>query len=332
MNIPPPSPNAWKGPKEHGVSISSMESFLQCPFRFYIQKILCLEDDLPPHDNLVFGDSGHVGLEWLIRGETLLASQRAALKHLKENYPECPLLNSYRGSLPALLSLYDLSILPPGEWETEVPFSHTVDGFKINGIVDGVGPDCIVEHKFKKQIAVDPILLSEEIHVDTQCNVYMKLFKVETVYYDLIGIPETAYKFSKPYKSKVADDRDYGESLVYGGEYNPGDLFPVDRNVYRWISQRPYTINFEDQELFWNRTFLPNLKRMQIWYEYVTDPSFDPNNPECYNEIFYINPVRSFQQSNTEKFKCNYHAVLTGHEDFTSLREKKNVSIIEKEI
>lgn len=324
MKIPSPSPHAWKGPIIDGVSISSMDSFLQCPFRFYIQKILCLEDDLPPHPNLVYGDSGHVGLEHLIRGDSLLDSQRAALAHLKTNYPDCELLDSYRGSLPALLGLYDLTILLPGKWQTEVEFSRVIDGFKINGIVDGLLPNkAIVEHKFKKQIAVDPILLSEEIHMDMQCNVYMKLFEVESVYYDLIGIPETGYKFQMPYKSKITDMVEYGQSLVYGGGYNRGDLYPIDRNLYKWISQRLYIIPFEDQESFWTKTFLPNLKRINQWFEYVTNPSFDPNNPSCYNEIFYINPVRSFQQSNTEKFKCNYHAILTGQDDYSTLRDTR---------
>jgi len=92
-----------------------------------------------------------------------------------------------------------------------------------------------------------------------------------------------------------------------------------------WFSQRPYIISAEVQAEYWNKTIIPKVKRISEWYDYVTSDKFDPNNPDCYNNIFYIQPVRNFIPTNTEKFKCDYHAYLTGQAALSSLKETRTV-------
>lgn len=317
----------WKGPVVSGTTQSILGDFIQCPYQMYFKAILGLEEDTPPHENLVWGDCYHVGLEHLIRGDPLIDAQRAAISHFNENYAQFDhfSVDSYRASIPGMLNLYDLSILPEGPWITEDEIDQVKYGYRFRGKRDGhlIG-EAIAEHKCKKQYAIDPQLLREEIEQDLQCNVYMHLSEVETVYYDLIGIPESV-KYGAPYKRRNVSDKQYMKEVIYGGDYKPNDKFPILDNSHMWVHQAPYFIPAHSQEMFWQRTVLPLVRRLHEWFDYVTDPNFDPNNPDHYNTVFYIMPVRTFRASNTEKFKCNYHGVICGNEDVRSLRPIKGM-------
>lgn len=324
--IPKPTP-LWKGPIEDGITQSLIASFTNCPFRFYLQVICGLEDNTDPHPNLVWGDCYHVGLEHLVGGSTLRDAKLAALEHLRTNYnPHQGFpYESYQTTIPAMLGLYDLTLLPEGTWVTELEFDTVINGFryrgKMDGLLEGVS---LLEHKCKNLYAIDPILLAEEIEADLQCNMYMHIAEVETVYYDLIGIPESV-KYGAPYRPKDMSLKEYAIGLIYGSTYKRTNSFPVTDNTHVWIHQTPQVISAESQHTYWQRTITPLTQRIAEWYDYVTSPEFDPNNPECYNSLFYVTPVRTFQQSNTEKFKCNYHAYLTNQEDITNLRKIKGM-------
>lgn len=333
--IPKPEVPVWKGPVHGGISQSIINGF-QCPFRAYLKLILGLRDFAPLHKNLVWGDCYHVGLEHLIRGDSLMEAKVAAIDRLKQhdttqhngqftfNEDQKWEFGSYRSTIGQMLSFYDLSILPQGEWVTEHTFTYNwSDGFsayKFLGKFDGwLKNECLVEHKCKGFYSIDPDLLQEEIETDLQAILYMTVAQVETIYYDLIGIPESASQFKKPYQAKGKSHEQYGIELVLGGVYKNNGVFPVKDNTHVWFSQRPYFISQETQEAYFLKTILPKVKRIHEWYEYVTDSKFDPNNPDCYNQTFYIEPVRSFVQSNTEKFKCDYHGFLTNQISLSQL-------------
>lgn len=339
-HITKPDKPVWGGPVNEGISQSIINGF-QCPFRAYLDLILGLKDNLPLHKNLIWGDCYHVGLEHLIRGASLQDAKLAAIARLKhhdqhEHSGKFEFTkdsewsyDSYVSTIPNMLAYYDLSILPSGDWETEVVFKHPVNTgnttYIFKGKFDGLlKNECLAEHKCKGFYGVNPDLISEEIVTDMQCNLYMTVAQVETVYYDLIGIPESV-KYGAPYKAKDKSDKQYGLELIYGGTYKPNDFFPVNRNTHVWFSQRPYTLPEESQAEYWSTSIIPKVKRIHEWYDYVTSEEFDPNNPDCYNSTFYIQPVRTFVPTNTENFKCDYHGIITGQESLSNLIKKHTV-------
>lgn len=313
------SPHAWKGPKEDGITQSILNDFMGCPKSAFIKLMLCLEDDLPPHPNLAWGDSYHVGLEHLIRGDSLADSIVAMQLHLAAEYKEVP--PSFKYSLTRMLRLYDLSGLD-GNWQTEVMIDEMVGDFRFRGKMDGICFDhpiyqpYMAEHKCKGY--TDPILTKEEIKQDLQCNLYMHLHDCEWVAYDLILIPDVQ-KYG-PKKGFADSTEEYVTKLYQGPIGSYGNKYPINKHRTKWIHQAPLHISKEEQEENWDQTIIPLVKRINEWYEHVTDPNFDLDNPACYNSIFYKAPVRHFNGRNTEKFKCSYHAYHTGHEELTDLR------------
>jgi hypothetical protein len=75
------------------------------------------------------------------------------------------------------------------------------------------------------------------------------------------------------------------------------------------------------QEKYWVETIYPTIERMCQWWDYVTQPNFNHEDPKFYNEIFYKTPVRQFEASNTEKFQCDYYNHLIGEEDLSDLSD-----------
>ena len=317
----------WKGPLVDGLTQSLINKFLSCPYRFYLYAILGLEDDTAPHPNLIWGDCYHVGLEHLLPGKDVELAQTKAMERLQEwksqdnvNKETVPALNMYPISITSMLPLYDLMKME-GPWKTEIVFEHPHDirgnKFLFKGKMDALSlhNNDLGEHKCKGRI--DPELLREEIRDDLQVNLYLKVAESERVRYDLIKIPEVQWRV--PYRTKSESDKQYISRLYYGNCGATQD-FPVTKNRHAWIHQSTHTIPENHQAQYWKQTIEPLALLIQEWYEYVTSPEFDPTNPDCYNHLFYKVPVRTFRASNTEKFKCDYHAVLTGQESLENLR------------
>src|SRR5690606_24080234 len=167
-HIPKPDKPVWGGPVKEGISQSIINGF-QCPFRAYLNLILGLKDDLPLHPNLVWGDCYHVGLEHLIRGDGIQDAKSAALARLDHHLNADTIdfnPKSYEATITSMLHYYDLTILPSGDWETEVVFEYPwTDGFssylfkgKFDGLLKG---QCIAEHKCKGFYGVNPDLTQE---------------------------------------------------------------------------------------------------------------------------------------------------------------------------
>jgi len=305
-----PSPHAWRGPIEDGITQSILNDFMGCPKSAYIKLILCLEDDEPPHPNLIWGDSYHVGLEHLIRGDSLADSIIAMQERLTE-YSTAP--PSFKYSLTRMLRLYDLSGLE-GTWQTEVQIDEHINGFRFRGKMDGICFDhpeyqpYMAEHKCKGY--TDPILTKEEIKQDLQCNLYMFIHDCEWVAYDLIKIPDVQ-KYG-PQKGFTDTSETYITKIYEGPVGSYGNMYPINKHRTKWIHQAPLHISKEEQEENWDQTIMPLVHRINEWYEHVTDINFDLDDHTHYNSIFYKAPVRHFNGRNTQSFKCPYHAYHTG--------------------
>lgn len=312
----------WKGPLVDGVTQSLISRFLRCPFSFYLYAILGLEDPGEGiNENLIWGDAYHKGLEHRIQGDDLKESVEKMLEYLNERYPNHP--PSFPHSLRRMLTLYRPM---KGDWKTEVVIDriHKVRGheFRQRGKKDGFtehDPNTeartLAEHKCKGYI--DPAATKDELVEDLQCNFYMFPFEIEWVHYDLIKIPDVQ-KYG-PARKYDQSPKEWVEMLYTGPVASYGNNYPINRYTHNWLHQGTYFISLEQQELYWDQVINPILLRMLEWYEYVTDPDFDIDDPTCYNTVFYKMPVRQFDGRRTEKFKCEYHAYLTGQIDLEDL-------------
>ena len=315
----------WKGPLIDGITQSMIGKFVQCPYRFYLYAILGLKDNTPLHDNLIWGDVFHKGLELYIESKDLNVSVVGMLEYLDTKYPNAP--STYKTSTRRMLYKFSLSTYN-GEWQTEIPFKIPITlpsgrTVTMRGKIDALNtthPDyqlVLGEHKCKGYI--DPARLAKELPHDRQLNIYCYLHNIEWVNYDLILIPE-AVKY-KPARSFNESPQEWMDKLFTGpcGSYG---MFPINQQVHQWIHNKPtFFLPREGQERYWNETVYPDLERICIWWDYVTQPGFDHTDPKFYNHIFYKTPVRQFEASNTEKFECDYYSHLIGDEDISELAD-----------
>lgn len=308
----------WKGPLVDGITQSLIIKFLECPYRFYIYAILGLKEYEELHPNLIYGDTGHVGLENIIdkpitndmfSPEDWDDIKVAMQHHMKDYYPTGDPF--YVDSLMHYLPLYDDTYKERGTFTAELPFripyrTHGGNDVTLRGKIDGHCPDLgtIVEHKFKGKI--DPVQARYEIPVDLQVNVYLYASKSTKVIYDLLRIPDN--QWSMPPKRSMEKKRGYIKSLYVDRKW--GD-FPVYQKKHLWIAQEEFTIQQEDIEKYMSFTVSPICDLICAWYEHVTDPKFDIEDPACYGALMYQSPVRLFNPSLTLNFKCNYHSYLT---------------------
>jgi len=313
----------WKGPYEHGITQSLITKFIQCPYRFYLYAIKGLVDDVPLPPNLIWGDVFHKGLELYIASKDLNSSIMGMAEYQRNTYPQAP--PSYATSTQRMLRRFPLHTYE-GDWTTEITFKQSVslpsgrevylrgkkDAYTTTHPEKGV---MLGEHKCKGFI--DPAQLRREIKQDRQINIYCYLHGIEWINYDLILIPESV---------KYAPARKYNESpqewisRLFTGPCGNYQIFPINSNSDKWIHNAQFYYPREEQEVYWQQTIIPDLERICDWWDYVTHPTFDPDNPE-YNAVFYKTPVRQFVASATEKFECEYYKLLIGEEDMSSLKK-----------
>lgn len=310
---------AWKGPYEEGVTQSLINRFLVCPYRFYIYTMLGLDENKELHPNLIWGSVYHKGLEYLIKNPKLSSDftdsdwevvDKAVDDCLDKDYPNAPV--TYRITIKRMLRLYDDGYKERHEFNTEVVFkeSYKLPGYgniKLRGMADGLSLDksVLVEHKCKGKI--EGQLSRLETPVDFQVQLYCLMLGPREVIYDLIRIPEAQFFMPKrrvhekiaSYANSLIDDRKHGD-------------FPVGPNKHLWLDQHT---TFQDDvsiEDFTKFSFNPILVKLCKWWDRVNEPGFDMDNPDYYDDIFYRTPIRHFNPSNTEKFRCDYHELLSG--------------------
>jgi len=326
---------SWGGPYEEGVSQSLLNKFLECPYRFYIYAILGLEEKRPFEPNLIWGDTEHKGLELLIEKpglsrdfsqEEWQAIDDEMDKHLQQYSPYPP---SFPFSVKEMLRLYSdeykLDNLP---FETErkfkIPYSTGRNQLFLRGKLDGVNEHTIVEHKCKGKLT--PEQMRDEVPEDLQINMYILAYQhffetdnIPGIIYDNIRIPDT--QFYIPERRQRQTVKNWVEDLYHTRD--SGD-FPVKKKRGLWLDQAFIPIEREQHERFKKFTLNPLLDLICAWWKHVNRKGFDFEDPDCYNEVFYRVPVRHFNPSNTENYKCNYHGFLTGNLSLSELSPVKS--------
>jgi hypothetical protein len=321
----------WKGPSE-GLSQSLISKFLECPFRFYIYAILGLEEDRPPNINLVWGNGFHKGLEKLFDfyqtnpegefNEALNYVWPFILEEVNKYSKETQLPTTVPHSIKEMIKIYPLP-QEIGQIESEVTFTYPFtlpSGREVSfrGKVDGLGPTTLIEHKCKGKF--DSLQTFKETAYDLQTNLYCWIQEREKIVYDLIRIPEAQYFSPKPSQHELPENFTYRLFHNYNGKN-----YPVKRFRKYWIDQLTIHLPRFQQLSVVNHTIVPLAERIYDWYEYVTQPGFDIENPKWYNGTFYKTPIRHFDPGKTEFYKCNYWDFLVGDQEMECLKPVKSI-------
>ena len=308
----------WKGPEIHGVTQSLLNKFDECPYRFYLYAILGLKQREEERLALWWGDTYHVGLEHLLRDWDLKNACNKARKHLKQNYPLAP--PHFKLTIPRMLTLYPKE-KDKTPWETEKDLDEVIEiagrKVRVRGKVDGIKYDyekynatVLREHKCKKY--TDFPKFNQELSDNFQINLYAKITGAEYVIYDYIKIPGIQTYQPAQGRSTLEDwvDRMFTGPI---GSYN--GYYPINAHKAQWIHQKLHPLPPEKVEFYWQTRIVPRIQRICKWYDYVTQPGFDHQDPKWHNEIFYRQPVRQFDGSRTESYDCEYHDYILGIQD-----------------
>lgn len=326
----------WKGPFEEGVSQSLLNKFLVCPYRFYLYAILGLEERQPLHENLVWGDTFHKGLELLIElhhpptPDDWERIDEAIDRHLQQYVP---FPQTFPYSIKHMLRLYEYEYKDEIEspLSTEVVFSfmyqytsiYTPRPVILRGKKDGCCDNYIIEHKCKG--FTDQESSRQEIKYDLQVNMY----GLHTLYknpqydcvnyiYDIIRIPDG--KWTLPKRRLNQTLKNWVWSWYHEAQTSE---CPIANKRYLWLDQFVFTLTEKQINYYCRCTLNPILDRLILWWEVVSSPDFDFQNPNHYSPIFYQTPIRHFNPSNTENFKPEYFNFLTQQislDDLTPVR------------
>lgn len=353
--IPRPEKPAWPGPYKGGITQSLINRFLQCPFRFYLYAVLGLKEAEPIDERLMWGDTLHVGLEHLIKGETMDTCLAIMRKYLYDNYPTAP--SSFEFSTANMLTIYPTKKIEnwgPIDTEVDIKVKHTFEQLEIiparhvqaaqfaidpgrdysnpqdllhlrlaevllRGKADMVSQDKrhLGDHKGKGRSAPSPESTRKEIGQDLQMNLYAHaLGGIQSWLYDIIKIPEDQYGL--PPKRASETSKEWVDRLFFTHKDTLRG-YPISKVKQMWFNQTPHWQPVEDIESYMQYTVNPIILRIIDWWETVNNPNFDPNNPQMYSAIFYRSPVRLFDPAKTFKYECDYHKYLTGQHDLEHL-------------
>ncbi len=336
IQIQKPDKPKWSGPYTGGITQSILNKFLVCPKRFYLYYVCGLKERKPLDVNLIWGDVLHKGLEHILRGEPFDVANNAMQEYLIFKYPYAP--SSYSGTTKEMLKCYP-SQKTIDEWggiETEVELDETVTlpGYRLfirdnyydycpprvvrmRGKVDMLNRSIrkFGDHKCKGKLYA--LETREELCQDMQMNIYAKLLgDLENWQYDLIQVPEAAYRVPDKYGTETAAV--YADRIFYKYK-NTAYGFPIYDHLPQHLMQIPHYQSVSDIDTFWNHTVYPAMWRLCHFWDYVTHPDFDPNDPRCHNPDFYQMPVRFFDASRTGKFKGDFHALMVDQIPIESL-------------
>jgi len=322
----------WKGPLD-GVSQSLINKFLGCPFRFYLYSILGVQDDRPPNLNLIWGNAFHKGLEKVFEYYKDGSSPKSVdddcleyvtpfiLADIEKMSEGAQIPNTVLHSIRQMLLIYPLP-QETGEITPEITFceKHPLPSGRevtFRGKIDGLGPTTLIEHKCKGKF--DALQTLKETPFDLQTTLYCWFSERQNVVYDLIRIPEAQYFSPKPTKDEKPENFTYRIFNNYCGTN-----YPIRRYRKYWIDQLNIPLPRSQQEQTFRKTIEPLVERMWDWYQYVTQPGFDIENPIWYNSLFYQVPIRHFDAGKTEFYKCDYWDYLVGDQDLDCLPKVKS--------
>jgi hypothetical protein len=322
----------WPGPIKGGVTQSLISKFLECPYCFYLYAGLGLEEPGEIEPNLMWGDTAHVGLEHIIRKNHCIIDFTAGdweeiddivEQHLHTNYPKAP--DTFLHSIQHMLRLYDDSFKEeygPFETEQNIEQDYTTGlGRKctLRGKKDAINHDNTVlgEHKFKGR--VEPAQIKPELYRDLQLGIYCHASGATKVIYDVIKIPDT--QWGLPYRRGRQRPHSYVKELYYEKQ---GQQTPIANKRHLWLFQEHIPMPTEAVQEILQFTVDPIIERIWKWYEHVSQPDFDPDNPKFYNEVFYRTPVRHFDPATTQTYKPSYYNYRTGVYDLEDLTKVKS--------
>lgn len=317
-NIPHPSSPHWAGPIEGGITQSHLIKFLECPFAAYLYFYCGLRDPTPPHENLPWGSIMHKGLEHLIRGDDLHTSMQAMYDYYTTQYIHMPDEVIYTCfEMLKLFPVENFSQFPDPITEHKIHTTVTTPReVTVRGMADVYVPGTFLcDHKCKGRIY--PAECAEELCDDFQMNFYSYILRTPNWRYDLIQCPLVAYGL--PNKRPGVSAEAYAHHIFHTYD-NSRFFWPIAKFKPMWICSIPHYQPLETVDAYFTKTISPAIERMCQWWDYITSPNFDPNNPECYNQIFYKNSVRVFDASKTDKYKGNFHGVKIGTMDYSELQ------------
>lgn len=325
--IPKPDTPAWKGPLYGGVTQSLLTRFLECPFRFYLYAICGLVETKPDNENLIWGDVFHKGLEHYVKGDSLQISIDFMHKYLNERYPKAP--PTFKYTTANMLKVYPIKNFASwGEIDTEVEFrqEHIIRGrlTSLRGKIDLLNKHRtkIGDHKGKGRNAQSETSIRRDIRTDLQMNLYAwSQGCISDWLYDVIKIPEQHYRAPA---RRAGESAEAWADRVFNTHKDYSYGFPIKTCPGVWINQIPHYQPESDIRLYMELTIFPIIEALWTWWDYVTSSDFDPNNPLCYNHIFYRKPVRLFDPSRTKMFECNYYSYLIGESSIEDLTPVKS--------
>ena len=317
--IPKPSKPHWSGPFVGGITQSLITRFLECPFRFYLYAYCGFREPEPQQQQLIWGSVMHIGLEHLIRGHTLTESNDMMRHEFHTNYLDAP--PSFIHSTCRMLGVYKKTVLPklqlPAETEIEINELIPIPG--VDQLVRFRGKRDVLnnrlgDHKCKGRIYAQETLT--EISTDLQMNLYDYFSQKEYWFYDLIQIPEFAYRVPDRLASQSPQKWvDY----IFDTHSNTMNGFPITQFPHQHCVHLTHFQPIQETLDYFDKTIIPIVKRIIRWWDHVNDPSFDPNKASCYNDVFYISPLRLFDPSRTDKFKPHFHGLFTGQYGYEAL-------------
>lgn len=316
----------WSGPYIGGITQSLITRFLECPFRAYLYLICGYEEPEPSPQQMAWGNIFHLGTEHLIEGATVTESNDVMRKEFDTNYLGI-LPPTYRYSTCKMLKVYKDHVLPridqPAVTEQEINERIPIPGVeqlvRFRGKRDVLSPTKLGDHKCKGRIY--PAETLAELSTDLQMNVYDYFSQRENWFYDLIQIPEFGYRVPPPLASQTPEK---WVNHIFETYSNINDGFPINKFPNRWCVHLTHYQPYADTLVYFQKTVIPIVKRIIRWWDHINDPSFDPNNPDCYNDIFYVSPLRLFDPSRTDKFKPHFHGLFTGQYEISALSVTTN--------
>lgn len=321
----------WSGPVESGITQSMIGKFLTDPFTFFLYYGLGLEEPSESNPNLIWGVLFHKALEHVLASPLLISQQPPEFWAVtlydivyKEStkYPTCP--DTFVPSVVAMAQLYNDSyrqhpngVLPI---TTEVEFKEQLQTknnlVTLKGKRDGQLFDelytTLIEHKCKK--LYDRNVIKLELPYDLQLNIYSLFLRPQCIIYDLIKIPDIQWDLPP---RKIGERAKFYIDRLYHTQWT--GQYPIAKKKMVWMDQIKIPVNYDIIEDWKVHTLFPILDRICDLYDYTSQPSFDYQNPNSYNTIFYRQPLRHFNPGSTEKFTREYHNFLTDQIDITGL-------------